>query len=380
MADQRDELTRTLSQNGLATSATDARGNRTGFDYDGHDRLLKTAYPSPTLPGTSSAGDFEQFGYDGNGNLTSWRRRDGLVIGYGFDTMNRLIAKDLPGAEPDAGFAYDIRGRRTQAVQGGQTLTWAYNPLGQLTGATGPLGTVSYLYDEAGRRSRMTWPDGFRIDYAYRPTGDLSTIKDGSGAVLATYNYDSLGRRSSIARLNGTTTSYGYDPVSRLSALTDTLSGGRSASFTYNPASQIASSQLSPDSFAWTGHYNVSRPYSANGLNQYTLTGAIVPTYDGRGNLTSAGGATYSYDSENRLTGASGGVSLAYDPAGRFGRVAGRTAPAAVSWVMRKPRLTRKRSPRRSIKTGCGSRNIGIEASADPIPALIGARHQLLSG
>ena len=320
---QADELTRVFSFNGLALSATDARGNRTGFDYDGHDRPFSTYYPSPTSPGVSSASDYEQFGYDGNGNLTSRRRRDGLIIGYGFDNMNRLIAKDLPGAEPDAGFAYDIRGRRTQAAQAGQVLTWSYNALGQLTAAGGPLGTVSYLYDEAGRRARMTWPDGFRIDYAYLPTGDLSTIRDSGGAVLATFNYAALGRRSSLTRLNGTTTSFAYDPASRLSALTDSLAGGRSASFTYNPASQIASRLLSPDGHSWTGAYDVSRAYSANGLNQYTLTGTIVPTYDGRGNLTSAGATTYSYDSENRLTGASGGISLAYDPAGRLHQVAG---------------------------------------------------------
>jgi RHS repeat-associated protein len=39
-----------------------------------------------------------------------------------------------------------------------------------------------------------------------------------------------------------------------------------------------------------------------------------VPTYDARGNLTSAGTTTYSYSSENRLTSTSTGVSLKYDP------------------------------------------------------------------
>ena len=46
------------------------------------------------------------------------------------------------------------------------------------------------------------------------------------------------------------------------------------------PASQIATSTRDNDLYAWTAHYNVSRPYTANGLNQYTLSGSITPTFD----------------------------------------------------------------------------------------------------
>ncbi len=62
----------------------------------------------------------------------------------------------------------------------------------------------------------------------------------------------------------------------------------------------------------------LNRPYTANGLNQYTLTGAVTPTYDGRGNLTAAGGSTYTYSAENRLLSASGVGTLGYDPLGRL--------------------------------------------------------------
>jgi hypothetical protein len=43
----------------------------------------------------------------------------------------------------------------------------------------------------------------------------------------------------------------------------------------------------------WNGHYNVTRGYSVNGLNQYTLSGDRVLGYDGRGNLTSDGVWTF---------------------------------------------------------------------------------------
>jgi uncharacterized protein RhaS with RHS repeats len=44
---------------------------------DGHDRKLKTLYPNPTTVNTSSATDYEQYGYDNNGNVISVRKRNG---------------------------------------------------------------------------------------------------------------------------------------------------------------------------------------------------------------------------------------------------------------------------------------------------------------
>lgn len=61
---------------GLLASLTDAAGNRTGYGYDGFDRLIERRYPSLVSPGGSSATDFEQFGYDAGGNVISERRRD----------------------------------------------------------------------------------------------------------------------------------------------------------------------------------------------------------------------------------------------------------------------------------------------------------------
>ena len=60
--------------------------------------------------------------------------------------------------------------------------------------------------------------------------------------------------------------------------------------------------------------------YTANALDQYTAVGAVTPTYDGNGNLTSDGTFTLGYDAENQLTSASGSgntASFAYDAQGR---------------------------------------------------------------
>jgi RHS repeat-associated protein len=147
--------------------------------------------------------------------------------------------------------------------------------------------------------------------------------------VLATYAWDDLGRRASLTRGDGSVLSYSYDAVSRLTSLADNLIGtayDQTLGFGYTPASQIASNTRSNDAYAWTGHYNLNRGYTANGRNQYTATGSITPSYDSKGNLTSAGATTYAYTSENLLTSASGGITLAYDPAMRLYQTSGGSA------------------------------------------------------
>ena len=54
------------------------------------------------------------------------------------------------------------------------------------------------------------------------------------------------------------------------------------------PASQIASLTRTNDAYAWTGHANVDRNYTTNGLNQYTAAGPASFTYDANGNLCRA--------------------------------------------------------------------------------------------
>ena len=60
-----------------------------------------------------------------------------------------------------------------------------------------------------------------------------------------------------------------------------------------------------------------------NGLNQFTQAGLVAIGYDARGNLTSSGTDSYTYSSENFLTGSShaqGSETLSYDPLGRLFR------------------------------------------------------------
>src|SRR5882672_4820732 len=88
----------------------------------------------------------------------------------------------------------------------------------------------------------------------------------------------------------------------------------------YNKANQRIGQEASDNSWLSYPAGTGTTAYTANGLNQYTAVGAISPTYDGNGNLTSDGTYTLGYDVENRLVSASGAgntASYAFDAQGR---------------------------------------------------------------
>lgn len=316
---QADEMTATYNSNGTTATLTDAENNKTSYEYDGHDRLKKTRYPHPSTAGTSSSTDYEELTYDAGSNVTSVRLRDGNSIGYTYDNLSRITAKNLPGSEPDGSYTYDLLGRALTITQS-TTLTQSWDALGRLTSQSQPFGSVAYQYDAAGRRTRLTWQDGFYVTYDHFVTGEVSHIRENGATsgigVLATYTYDDLGRRTSLTRGNGTVTSYGYDAVSRMNTLGHDLAGTGNdvtSTFTHNPANQIAGFTRNNDSYGWTGASNADRNYAVNGLNQYSSAGGTSFSYDARGNLTASGSTSYSYGSENLLATTNTGVSAYYD-------------------------------------------------------------------
>jgi len=69
-----------------------------------------------------------------------------------------MTAKDLPGSEPDAAYAFDLLGRMTSATQNSITNSFTWDALSRLTAETAPQGTVNSQYDLGSRRTRVTLP------------------------------------------------------------------------------------------------------------------------------------------------------------------------------------------------------------------------------
>jgi RHS repeat-associated protein len=342
---QQNEATYEYTLNGRQKAVIDANGNRAEMTFDGFDRQRRWFFPSNT-PGVANQADYEEYGYDTVGNRTSLRKRDGSILAYLYDSLNRVIRKTVPeragltaAQTRDVYYDYDARGLQTKARfdnLDGEGVTHYYDGFGLPTTTLLNMGGygryVSYYHDDSGNRARLTWPDNGSVTYAYDPAGRMTSVTGNSGAVLATFAYDGFGRRQQLAT-PGTLTGSGYDGASRLAALTYDLSGpthDQALGFTYNPASQIATRTSLNDVYAWTPPYNVDRSYQANGLNQYSAStnagqASVTFSYDANGNLLSDGPSVFVYDVENRLVSASGGrtASLTYDPLGRLFQVSG---------------------------------------------------------
>jgi RHS repeat-associated protein len=312
----------------LVSDITDGRGNRTTYTYDGFDRLQRTNFPSPTTLNTSSTTDYTEITYDALGRLSSRRGRDGQSFNYTYDNLRRTTSIDAPGSQPDVSYAYDNFGRVTQSSQSGHAISYGYDALSRVTSETQAGRAVSFQYDGGGRRSRMTWPDGFYVTYEYNTLGEVTAIKENGGAALVTFAYDNLGRRVTLSRSNGGATGYAYDGLSRLIDLALDATGSANDNWTdlaYNPAGEIVSTTTSNTGYDFALPSGYTDTYTANGLNQYTTAGGVTPTYtDGRGNTTYDGTKTYAYDYSNRMT--SAGVStMSYDPASRLYQATGST-------------------------------------------------------
>ena len=326
------------SPNGRQTSVTDANGNRAEMTWDGLDRQKRWIFPSKTSPGIADQADYEEYGYDSNANRTSLRKRDGGVLDYQYDALNRMSQKTVPASAGGAAgysvfYGYDNRGLATHARFGsasGPGVTSAYDGFGLLSSSTtnmdGTARTLSSQYGLDGNRTHLSGDSGYNVGFGHDGLGRMTAYEH-----LARIGYDSAGRRSSLGFgpwTDGSSVSYGYDPAGRLDSLGRALAGtsaDQSLTFTYNPASQIATRSSSNEAYASNAAYNVSRAYAVNGQNQYTAAGPAAFAYDANGNLTSDGSTSFVYDSENRLVSASGAknASLAYDPLGRLWQVAG---------------------------------------------------------
>jgi YD repeat-containing protein len=291
-----DTVVTTYGVNGLPSTLADAKGNLTSYGYDGFNRLVKTSYPSASNGAVSSGTDYEELTLDAAGRPIQQRLRDGNTVTLGYDGLGRLASR--VGSNVVArSYAYDNLGRLTGATltPTGQSASASYDALGRQVSAGSPQGTLGYQYDAAGRRTRLTWPDGFYVTYEYDTVGELTRILENGSVSLVSFGYDTLGNRLASRRTNGSKTFTGYYGGSRLFSIQEDMVGSAydgQATFEWNSGGQLKSRTLSNDGYAFAGYVNVGRSYAANGLNQYTQSGPATPTYDGRGNLTSTGTGT----------------------------------------------------------------------------------------
>ncbi|WP_227287777.1 RHS repeat-associated core domain-containing protein, partial [Boseongicola sp. H5] len=242
---------------GNLATITDETGLVTTMTYDPLERLVAVDDPAEGLI---------QRTYNLAGEITQHISGDGAIHTYDYDAVSRLIETVDPEGFIKT-FAHDDRDNILSVTDGrAGTTNFAYDPLDRMTTRTDPLGlTIARAYDDRGnlvtltredglietatydglsRRTQVVTPDN-TLTYGYDPRGNLTLAADNDSrvtftydarnrvattttdgtvgpqpAVTLTYTYDALDRRIGLTDSLGGTYAYAYDVEDRLTQLT----------------------------------------------------------------------------------------------------------------------------------------------------------------
>jgi RHS repeat-associated protein len=346
----------TYDEVGKLLTQTDANNHTTSFE---HDRLGRRT--GRTLP----LGMSETFVYDSLGNLTARTDFRGKTTTYQYDSMNRLVSKtpDASLGEPPVSYTYTATDRRATMTDASGTNTYTYDALDHLLTKQTPQGTLTYTYDAMDNvlSVRSSNAEGVSTNYAYDALNRLSSATDTRSGVT-TYAYDPNGNLAGALYPNGVQTAYTYNTLNRLTNLTAAAGGsaplagyaytlgaagnrlsvteqnGRAVTYTHDALYRLTGEAVANDpatngsvAYAYDAVGNrLSRTSTVPGLastaSAYDANDRLTSdSYDQNGNTTAAGGNSYAYNSENRLTSAGGGsASYVYDGDGnRVAKTAG---------------------------------------------------------
>lgn len=201
----------------LLVQVTDALGNKTRISYDGLGRRTRMEDPN--------TGTFEYF-YDGEGRLVEQIGPDGKSLKTRYSATGNLLERILPDGQVQT-FHYggadepNAVGKLVEIEDAAGTLRIAYDARGNVVERKRTVGdrtfVTGFTYDSLNRTRRVTYPDGFIVDYAYDDGGNLASITDSDGRALADqFNYSAEGRITDFRFGNDVTTDYTYDDLGRM--------------------------------------------------------------------------------------------------------------------------------------------------------------------
>ncbi len=341
----------------------DGRGNAVVHDTDRFGASVRTVdaggrvttavrnqHGNPTRI-TSSNGSFQDFTYDGRGNLLSLRQ-----TGSG------------GGGVQDLRLTYEpVRNRVTEIQDpAGQKLMIQYDAAGNPIRITDPLGGVTTsTYNARGQVVTTTDAHGHTTRFTYDAAGNTETLTDARG-VVTRFTRDAVGRVVAITEAAGLpeerTRRYSFDAMNRTLSAADPAGGA--VLYTYDADSNLIAT-TSPTGEVFSRNYD-----SLQRITRWDdpAQGVTQLTYDANGNVTtlldSKGARTaFEYDVNNRLVrtvdALNGERRMTYDARGNmvdFRNALGRSWTLAYDSL---DRLTRQTDPLgRSTTFTYDSRNL----------------------
>ena len=183
--------------NGNSTQFTDRRSKIATFNYDGLNRKTFAGYGTTAGPAYESSVTYR---YDTGNRLTQIVDTSSGTITRGYDNLDRLTSDATP--QGTVGYGYDAAGRRTSLTVPGQSVVnYSFDSANRVTQITQGSATVQFSYDAANRRTSLTLPNSVVTTYTYDNASQLTGITYASGTNSLgslSYVYDLAGRRTSV--------------------------------------------------------------------------------------------------------------------------------------------------------------------------------------
>ncbi len=262
-----------------------------------------------TVRDAAGVNQVTDFDYFPNGRLQSI---DSPTIDYTFTYYDNGWLKSVDDDVRTVTYVYDAAGRRelvTVTLNQDQStlasLDYGYDPATkQLRQIVSAAGTFTFGYDDWGRRSTLTYPNGMVATYGYNGQTDWLTgidYTDGvAGPVLLDLDYpahDKVGNRKQRVE-DGIVTSYAYDDTYQL---TQAKTGASEENFTFDAVGNRESGPTVKDTPA--------AAYEHDAANRMLEGRKFDYAYDDRGNLrfryldaAHSKYWEYRWDGENRMS------------------------------------------------------------------------------
>ncbi|WP_443711603.1 RHS repeat domain-containing protein [Ruminococcus sp.] len=180
-------LTETVSRIGAHGQLYDSRVNTYGYDDSNWGDKL-TSYNGETIT------------YDEIGNPLSYR--DGMTMSW----LNGRNLTTLQSGNDSISYKYDSNGVRTSKTVNGVEYTYEYLN-GQLMHETRGEKVFDYCYDANGQLYAVSYKANSSTDavtyyFAHNWRGDITSIYDGDGNMVAKYEYDAWGNVLTVTNSN----------------------------------------------------------------------------------------------------------------------------------------------------------------------------------
>lgn len=229
----------------------DEASNRTIYEYDAYDRVIKTTNPDLTY---SRVQYYDAWVYMNNtSRRVDFIDEEGKITTEYYDKQGRLRADHILHTQY---YEYDKVGNliKFTDAKGNQTL-YNYDDLGRLISVSNALNeTTRYEYDHFDRLIRVTFPDGAYKQKRYDQAGRLIETIDELGQTEQ-YKYDRNSNLVYMRDREGQTFTYTYNirdlPVQVKGTNTDGVSV---KTYTYNAAGQVLTATVDGLTFSYTYH------------------------------------------------------------------------------------------------------------------------------